>query len=80
MIKQKRDFLGIKHREQKGKPHNLFSTNSIPNTAVVIVLKHKPRHSSIQTLSLQVKAQVRINGLGGPDRADAQALFCPHLL
>ena len=49
MIMQKTDFLGIKYRKQKGKPHNLFSTNSIPSTAVVISLKHKLHHSSVQS-------------------------------
>lgn len=51
MIMQKTDFLGIKYRKQKGKPHNLFSTNSIPNTAVVISLKHKPHQLFCSKLS-----------------------------
>lgn len=55
----------------KRKPHNLFSTYSIPNTAAAIILKHKPHHPLVQTLTL-TKSQSSLNGLEGPYGVETQ--------
>lgn len=46
----------IECREQKEKRHTFF-TNSIPNTAFVVILKHKTHHFSVQNPLTLSKSQ-----------------------
>ena len=52
---QKTDFR--KKNIESKKENHIFSTYSIPNTAVVIILKHKPRHSLVQNSLTLTKSQ-----------------------